>query len=59
MISALVDSRMKMSLPGEIQITAAFSRALEDNEMKLTVRVMNTLGMKSRSGKYTIYTSLM
>ena len=31
----------------------AFSRVLEDNEMKLTVRVMNTLGMKSRSGKYT------
>ena len=30
----------------------AFSRVLEDNEMKLTVRVMNTLGMKSRSGKY-------
>ena len=28
-------------------------RVLEDNEMKLTVRVMNTLGMKSRSGKYT------
>ena len=31
----------------------AFSRVLEDNEMKLTVRMMNTLGMKSRSGKYT------
>ena len=31
----------------------AFSWVLEDNEMKLTVRVMNTLGMKSRSGKYT------
>ena len=31
----------------------AFLRVLEDNEMKLTVRVMNTLGMKSRSGKYT------
>ena len=31
----------------------AFSRVIEENEMKLTVRVMNTLGMKSRSGKYT------
>ena len=37
----------------------AFSRVLEDNEMKLTVRMMNTLGMKSRSGEYTNLAFLM
>ena len=31
----------------------AFSRVLEDNELKLTARMMNTFGMKSRSGEYT------
>ena len=37
----------------------AFSRVLEDNEMKLTVRMMNTLGMKSRSCEYTNLAFLM
>ena len=31
----------------------SFSRLLEDNELKLTARMMNTFGMKSRSGEYT------
>lgn len=31
----------------------SFSRVLEDNGLKLTARMMNTFGMKSRSGEYT------
>ena len=31
----------------------SFSRVLEDNGLKLTTRMMNTFGMKSRSGEYT------
>ena len=41
-------------ISGEQDLTfKAFSRILEDNEMKLTTRMMNTFGMKSRSGEYT------
>lgn len=31
----------------------SFSRTLEDNEMKLTTRLMNSLGFKAKSGEYT------
>lgn len=31
----------------------SFSRTLEDNEMKLTTRLMNSLGFKTKSGEYT------
>ena len=31
----------------------AFNQALEDNDIKLTPRLMNTLGLKNKTGKYT------
>ena len=31
----------------------AFNQALEDNDIKLTSRLMNTLGLKNKTGKYT------